>query len=399
MPLYKYKARDKNGNLVVQTIDMDTLQNVESFTKEQQYTVIQIREVPNLVAHYDKMSIIQKNSIAVYCRQFSYVYGSGVPIISVLQILESQSQNKVLKKQILFITREVMKGNTLSDSMRASGKFPEFLCSMTEVGELGGNLALIYEKMSDYYEREIEIEGNVKGAMTYPTVVASLLFVVVIASVIYLIPSYADIYRSQGADLPIITEFLIQIGEFVINHILHISFSIFGFIMLFCAFLRTDKGVYYKDKFIVRAPIIKVIYTKTIQARFANILSLLLESGVPIMRAIFIAKKVVNNRFLDATFDNMIKEMERGTSIGVVAERSALFEPIFYSMLKVGEEAGKMEEVLKKCVEYFDREVAITIKTFSKLIEPTLLLVVGLVLGFVMLTIMLPAFNIGNILV
>ena len=399
MPLYHYKARDKNGLLVTGKMEKETEQEVIDFVKGKEYTLLKIRRL----SFWEKdiqlfQPKISKRALSIYCMQFSCMNIAGITIEGLLEILQTQTTDKLLKKQIIFLRESVVTGKKLSDAMRETDKFPELMINMTEVGEKSGELSKIYEKMSLRYKKEDKFERDVQIAFAYPLTIAVLLLGVVMIAVTVLIPNFARVYENNEAELPFATIFLIAVSDFLVKNQFLILVVLILFLCVCVAVSVTGKGKYVIDKFFVKVPIVNNFYMKSVNAKFTGVLSLLMETGYDVIKSIETSKKVLNNLFLDEILDDIIANVKKGDGLGESIMKAEVFGPVLYRMVSTGEVAGQLPYVLSKCAESFDDAVEREIARLSKLIGPISIIVLGFMIGFVMLAIMLPIFSLGQVL-
>ena len=399
MSFYYYKVRDQNGKLIKDKIEKENEQSVKDFLKSKGYIILNVRKLRFFERDINLFQAkIRKEVLSIYCTQFSCMNVAGISLIELLEILQTQTSDKLLKKQIIFLRESLLVGETLSVSMKKTGKFPELLVNMTAVAEQNGELSSIYEKMSVRYKKEDKFEQDIKNAIAYPLSVAALLLIVVMVAVTILLPNFSRIYEANEAELPLATSGLIHISEFFTKNQSPIFIILILLISVAIAFCTTHKGKYMINKFLVKAPVVKVLYMKSVNAKFAGVLGLLLDSGYSVPEAMASAKKVLNNLFLDSTLDKIIAAVEKGDSLADAIRDAKIFDPALHRMIAIGEESGQLPYVLGKCSENFDEAMERTIAKTNKLIGPISVVVLGAVVGFVMLAIMLPVFNLGQIL-
>lgn len=340
---------------------------------------------------------INKNNLSVLCRQISFMLNSGIPISKSIQILSLQSENKILQSILKDIHKNLLEGKSFSQCLAKHYQFPALMINMIKVGEISGSLNEIMEKLADYYEEEYKFISNLKSAMIYPVIVCIMMIVVLFLALAFVIPGYAQIFLGSGAELPMITQIVIAVSNFLSRYFL---WMILFFTIALCFtkhFLKTDKGRILYGKILFSYPI-KKIYLPRLNFIFAQICAMLLESGINIILVIENVKEIVSNKFLDKDFDEMINKMKNGSSINKTVAESKKFSPILSEMINVGESTGNLSDIMLHCQKYFQNEFTNNFERLQKLIEPTLIIFIGLILGIIMIAIMEPTFTISDIL-
>lgn len=402
MPLYQYKARDKNGAAIEAKVKRATAEEVRRKIILQGHTPVSIKKLGLL--HYDLLDFKQntikltKKHAALFCRQFSYMYGAGISVTEALRIMADQTNGKAMKDLLEELCRDIEKGAAMWESMADSAAFPEFLVTMAEAGEMSGRTEETFKRLSVYYEKEEELSESIRSAFSYPALISVMLMGVIGAALIFLLPNYADIYAANSAELPVYTEVLLNFSGFLSQNYFLILPIAALLLLLLILYAQTNGGRLIFTKILLRLPLFGSVYKKSYTLKFVQVMAMLFDSGVTVDRALSMTKKVLQNPYTALAMDGIIADVEKGTSLGAAVSAADIFEELAVGMLRVGEESGRLPEVLKKCAEYLEKDTEVLLEKSSKMIEPVMLLVVGLILGFVMMAVMLPSFDLGNVI-
>jgi len=395
---YKYKAVSDNGNIIEGIYDAESEAEVVSMLKSSRYMPINIEETYNSGASKTiTLEKVKKKDLAVFCRQFYTMLNAGVCIVKCLDVLEKQCENKLLKKALSEVYDNVRKGMTLSEAMRNNEKiFPNILINMAEAGEMSGSLDVIMERMAFHYEKENKIENKIKGAMVYPVILIIVAIAVVVFLLVAVMPTFISMFERSGIELPVPTRMLLIISN-SITDFWYMYVIIFTAITLGTSyFFRTDSGSMMLDIIKIKIPLIKDINIKVATSRFTRTLSTLLASGIPLIQGIDIVSKVIGNRFIAKKLEEIKEDVRKGIPISRTIRNASIFPPMIDSMIKVGEESGALDDILNKSADFYDEEVEASLQKMTELIQPIMVVIMALVVGFVVVAIALPMFEMVN---
>ncbi len=340
---------------------------------------------------------ISKKNLSVLCRQISFMLQSGISISKALEILTVQSQNKNLKIILSDIHKNILEGKSFSQCLLQHGKkFPALMINMIKAGENAGRLDEIMNQLANYYQQENDFITDFKRAMIYPCIVCVMMLTVLIMALTFVIPSYAQMFSQNGAKLPLLTQIVIGISNFVGKYYLLLILFFITIFILLVLFLKTDKGQIFYGKFLFSS-FVKKIYRIRLNFIFAQIFGMLLRSGVDIISVFENVKDVVGNKFLDKDFDLMINQIRNGESVSEVINKSGKFNTILSEMINVGENSGNLPDTMLYCQKYFENEFKDSLKKLEKIIEPAFTIITGIILGIIMLAIMEPTFTLNDI--
>lgn len=337
---------------------------------------------------------VKLKDIAIFCKQLSTMLAAGMPLLSSLEVLVHQSDNATLKTTIKDVATQVQKGDVLSIAMgRYQKVFPVLLIRMIEAGEMTGNLDGVLTRMTEHYTKENKINSKIKGAMIYPMVLGILVIVVVVFLLVFVMPTFIDMFLSSGVELPLPTRILLGISD-ALKHfwylfIMGLGSAIFGMRSV----MKTNEGKRVFDRLKLKTPIIKVNIAKIATSRFTRTLSTLLGSGIPIIQALDSAARVTNNMVVIDGIEKVSEDIKKGVKLSALLKDIGVFPPMMISMVNIGEESGALEDMLEKTADYYDEELDSAIQKMIAIIEPVMIIVMALVVGFIVIAMMLPMFD------
>ncbi|WP_234120322.1 type II secretion system F family protein [Clostridium hydrogenum] len=400
MPVYLYEAKTIKGKIEKGRIEGEDENGVAAYLRKKDCWLISIREENEvgLNADIDIFSKVSIKDISIFCRELSYVLNAGISLNKALDIVGAQTENKKLKKVISKVFDEVERGKGLADSMKKYKEFPSLLINMIAAGESSGNLDEIMNRMSEYYFSEFKQRQKVKQALTYPIVVAIFAFIIVNFLAIKILPMLiGNIVNISGkSDIPWPTKVSMGFSDFVVHNFIFIILCIPVIVILLKIAKKYSFNSEKLDKFKIKMPIVgKVIY-KIVTSRFARTFGMLVSSGIPLIKSIEICGKIVDNKFIENSLEAVKEDIKKGSSIGMVFEEKNIFPPMLTQMIKIGEESGNLEDVLKKVAEFYDEEVETTVAQMTTLIEPLIIILLAVIVGFIVVSIILPIFQMYN---
>ncbi|WP_019277237.1 type II secretion system F family protein [Vibrio coralliilyticus] len=329
--------------------------------------------------------------LVIFCRQLYSLTKAGVPLLRSMKGLTQNSANKQLKQALEEVTLELTNGRSLSASMQMHSKvFSPLFVSMIHVGENTGRLDQALMQLANYYEQEVETRKRIKTAMRYPTFVISFIVVALFVLNVKVIPQFASMFARFGVDLPLPTCILITTSEFFVNYWAFMLAGIVSLIFAFKTWVRTEKGQEKWDKFRLRMPIIGDLVNRAQLSRFSRTFALMLKAGVPLNQSLALSAEALENKYLENRLLEMKSSIEAGGTISTTASNSQVFTPLVLQMLSVGEETGRIDELLLEAADFYDREVDYDLKTLTARIEPILLVVVAGMVLILALGIFLP---------
>ncbi len=343
------------------------------------------------------ISQVKHNEVVMFYRQFAVMLKAGIPISDCLESFQKQRFTKSFKRVIKSVYDDINSGVLLSTAFeKHSHVFPQFFVSMVSIGEVSGTLDSIMTDMADYYENDYKIKKKVSSAMIYPTLLICMIFFVIIFLCVFVLPQFESTIAQLGGNVPQITKIVMDISKFFQNYIYIIIPAIAAIVLLIILFFRTTRGKYIKDYLKFNLPIISNIERNLITARFSKAFVTLLGSGMNMIDILENLKKMLGNSVFERKFANAIDEVKRGKRIASSVEDTKVFPSMLSEMIKVGENTGNLEEVLKSTGSYFDTQVESSIAKAVAIIEPIAIIILGLVVAFVVLSVIIPIMSMMN---
>jgi type IV pilus assembly protein PilC len=401
MPVYRYKAIKSNGETIQGKFSAKDRSEILQMLHKNHYYPIQIKEVVE-GTDLAKLKIFNKikiKDIAVFARQFYAMLNAGVAIVQCLDILRKQTENKPLRERIRQIYEAVQKGSTLSEAFKNHRDvFPEILIHMIEAGEVSGNLDTIMDRMATHFEKETRIQNKIRAALTYPIILALVSIGVVVFLLAAVMPTFIDLFEGSDVPLPGPTRLLMSIS-YCIQHYWYLFGSAAGVIAyIMMRYFKTDAGRLRMDKLKLKLPVVKTTVVKIAASRFARSLSILLASGIPMLQSMDIVAKVIGNRIIADGILGVKGELRKGYDLACLIRRIGIFPPMVDSMIKIGQESGTLDDMLGRTADFYDEEVEVAIQKMTTMLEPLMIVVMAFVIGFIVIAMILPMFDMMNTL-
>ncbi len=340
---------------------------------------------------------IKLKDISLFCKQMSVMLESGIPLNNAVDILEQQATSKNLKSSLKIVSKSLKEGSQLSKAMLdQEGMFPDLLIRMVQAGEKTGKLDEVLEKMSEHYNKELKTSRQIRGAMIYPAVLAFLAVGAVLALLYVVIPSFSGIFEQSGMAMPLPTRIVLAASNFVRSY-WYILFGVTGILVfLFLRYRSTEAGRYQLDRLKLWLPVIKGPMQKIVTARFASTLAILTSAGIPLVEAIESAAATTNNTVVIEKIKIANEGLQKGERLTGMITATGLFPPMMLSMVKIGEESGSLESMLVKTSDYYEEELETAIKQLLSLLEPAMIIVMGVIIGGIVASVMLPMFELAH---
>jgi type IV pilus assembly protein PilC len=343
---------------------------------------------------------IKDKDIVVFTRQFATMIDAGLPLVQALEILSTQVENKRFGEVLKQVKADVEGGSTFADALRKHPRvFSELYVNMVAAGEAGGILDTILARLANYIEKAMKLKKKVKGAMIYPSVVTAVAVIVISIIMIFVVPTFQKMYAGMGGVLPLPTRIVISISNFLGGIGGLIIFGIIVFTAIFITQIRrTDKGKYITDKIILSSPVFGGIILKAAIAKFTRTLGTLTSSGVPILDGLDITAKTSGNKVIEKAIYEVRKDVAEGKTIAEPLMRTKIFPPMVNHMISVGESTGALDSMLGKIADFYDDEVDAAVSALTSLIEPFLMVFLGGTVGFIIISMYLPIFKMGELI-
>ncbi len=392
---FKYKAVGDNGQIIEGIFEATGEQEVINMLRNSNRMPISIEETGDSGAsHSISFGKVKKKDLAIFCRQFYTMLNAGVSIIKTLDILGKQSENKLMKKAIENVYNSVQKGMALSEAMKNMPKvFPPILINMVEAGEASGNLDTIMDRMAAHYEKEFKMENKIKGAMIYPMVLAVAATGVVVFLMVFVMPTFIGMFESSGVELPGPTKAMLVISNSMQNQWYVYIIAIVVLVFTIRLIGKSDGGALLFDTIKLRLPVFKNTNVKVATSRFTRTLSTLMSSGIPLIQGIDIVSRVIGNRYIRNKLESAKEEVRKGVPLSRTIKDTNVFPPMVDSMINIGEESGALDDILNKTADFYDEEVEAALQKMTEMMQPVMIVVMASIVGFIVLAIALPMFD------
>lgn len=402
MKKFRYSARDNTGKEIKGKIEAKDKDAVAEILHDRGLIVVNISDEFNI--DFEELAQINIGGVpmqdkVVFMRQMATMVSAGLPLTRALEIMEQQIENPSFKKTISDVKSSVESGVTLADSFRRSGEvFDDISLNLIEAGESSGNLDVILTRLAVELEESKKLSDKLRGALIYPIIILVVIIVVVLMLMFVLVPSMAEIYSEFGAELPAITQFLINLSNFTLSYWWAVLLVIAVLVIGGKAYLDTPGGKRNSDKIVLKIPIMGTIVSKMQLAQFTRILALLLGSGLSIIRALELTAQSLSNDMFKEVIMQSKGEVEKGGSLAIPIARSEYFPLLVSSMIAVGEETGELDTVLNKVSEYYKDEVDVATSNMSTVLEPVFLIIMGVMIAFIALAVYTPMFQLSDVM-
>jgi len=401
LAVYNYKAKASTGETVTGIFEANDKAMVVALIKEKGYLPLSIEDKAEKGQEIKLggNKKVKAKALAVFCRQFQTMLDAGVTVISCLDMLKKQTENKILRAAVETVYDDVQKGNTLSESMKANPNvFPVLMISMIEVGEVSGTLELVLERLAVQFEKDNKIRSKVTTAMTYPAVIGCIALVMVVFMLVFIVPQFVGMVDSMGVEMPTPTKILLFISGLFTNP-KFLAGLVLAIILLrlgFKKFKSTEQGKYIIDSTIYKMPMVGKNVQKILAARFTRTLSTLLSSGVSLVQSLEVVDRVVNNQVVTRGLVKVREEIKRGSNLAAPLEKMGIFPLMVTQMINVGEEAGSIDAIMEKVADFYDEEVETSISKLVAMMEPLMMMVLAVIVGFIVIAMIMPTFSINQ---
>jgi len=398
MPKYKYTAKTSTGEIVKGTALADDPSILYSQVKENfQYLI----DYSIVVEKQSAMSSIsggklKLKEVAIFCRQMSAMLFAGVSLVKSIDIMYRQTSSKRMKLALQNLYENVQKGNLLSESLRKQNDaFPEIMINLIESGESSGTLDTVMGKLANQFENELKLKNKVRAALTYPAILAVLGVGVVAILVTFVLPQFISMFETSGVtELPLPTRILLAISGAVTGYWYVIAVVLLALVIGGRFYIRTDAGKLNWDSALMKIPVVKQVVVKTITVRFCRTFAMLFSSGMPMLQSLSIVGRVINNKAIESSMMAMSDDIRRGITLSQAIQKVTVFPPMVQSMVSIGEESGSLDEMMENSAKYFDDELENDLARLVALVEPIMIVLMAVVVGFVIISIMLPMLQI-----
>jgi len=400
MAVFVWEAETKRGELKKGEMDAADDAVVRGFLRRQGLKSIIVRKKPKDVLEYLPFlkQKVKEKDIVVFARIFSTMINAGLPLIQCLDLLAQQEQNKTFAKIITTVKEDIEGGSTLHDALKKHPKvFDELFVNLVAAGESGGILDVILNRLSNYMEKAMKLKSRVKSAMTYPAIVLIVAVAVVALLLVYVIPVFKKLFEGMGGQLPGPTQFLINVSEFTQSYFLYMIIGTAFAVFLFRRYYRTEKGRRTVDALMLKAPVFGPLIKKVSVAKFTRTLSTMLGSGVPILEGLSIVSKTAGNVIVESAIMKTRQSISEGRTIAEPLAETDVFPPMVVQMIAVGEATGALDAMLAKIADFYDDEVEVAVGALTAMLEPFMMVFLGVVVGGMIICMYLPIFKMASV--
>ena len=399
MPVFIWKGQDKKGTPQNGEMEAPDEGAVRTQLSRMQIKPTKIKKKPADL--FENVSFlqpkVQTSDVVVFARQFSTMIDAGLPLIQSLDILHSQQENKTFKKTLKEIKDAVEQGSTLADAL---GKYPnvfdELFVNMVAAGEVGGILDTILDRLSGYMEKAMKLKKQVKGAMTYPIIVLIIAVLVIGVILVFVIPVFEKMFSDFGGALPAPTQLVVGMSNFVKGNIHYMIGAIVVFVLAFKRFYGTDKGRVLVDDYLLKVPVFGNLLRKVAVAKFTRTMGTMISSGVPILEALSITAKTAGNKTIEAAIFKVQSAITEGRTMADPLSESGVFPSMVCQMVAVGESTGALDAMLGKIADFYDDEVDAAVGNLTAMIEPFMMVFLGVTIGGLVVSMYLPIFKMAG---
>lgn len=405
MPVYNYKGLTPAGDNKTGIIDADSPREARIKLRGQNVLVTSIteRSGSKKKAAKDKKildfsrSLKGKNEIPMYTRQLATLLDAGIPLAQAMSALIEQCQTPDLEAAFREIREKLTQGHSFAEALSYHPHyFPDLYCNMVKAGEASGALDRVLHRLADYLQRQAKIKNRISAALAYPIVMICVGVVIVIILMSFVVPKVLAVVERTGQSVPLPTQILKATSDFLGSYWYIPAFGIVALVLIHRAGMRNAEYRFRKDQFMLKLPVLGDLFRKTAVSRFAVSMSTLLKSGVPVLEALKIVKDIVDNEVLARVLDTVQKRIVEGTDISTPIKKSGVFPPVVGYMIAVGEQSGQLEDMLDQVAHAYDEEVEVQTQKVTSLMEPLIIVAMALVVGFIVISVMLPILKISD---
>jgi len=397
VPTYRYSAMDPNGRTVTGRLEADSFELVRGKLSDLSYHVLSIRQAKtgsSFTEIFNNFQRVSLRDLVVFSRQFATMIDAGLSVVKCLDILQKQTRNPKMKEVIGEVKRDVAGGMSLTEALQKHPRvFSALYVNMMRSAEAGGILDQVLDRLSGFLEKEQETRNKIKSAMTYPGVVFCFATLMLIGLMFFVLPKFKGIFETMGLELPLTTKLMLNSSDYLKQYWYIALVVTIGGVVLLKLFGRTDRGQYAIDAAKLRVPIFGDLILKTSVSRFARTFGTLITSGVPVLRALEIVSDTAGNRVISETVVRAKQSIKEGEKISTPLFGSKIFPVMVTQMIAIGEETGRLDQMLDKVSNFYDDEVDNTLKSLTSLIEPLMIVGLGLIVGFIAVSVISPIYS------
>ncbi len=405
MPVYEYVAINRNGKKVRGTLDAESTRTAKQKLRKDNLFPTSLKEATKAaqekssnISKYFTPTKVSNQELAVATRQFATLVSAGLPVVTALSALGEQTDSPVLTRILVNVREDVEEGKALAKALSEYPKsFPRLYVNLIAAGEASGNLDNVLEQLADYLESQTALRRKIKAALTYPVVMLFVCTAVIIGLIVGVIPRIVDIFTKQGAELPVPTKIMIALSNFIISYWFLLVALIAISIYLLAWYYRQPHGRAHVDRILLRLPLFSPIYIKVLTSRVSGTLGTLLGSGVGLLQSIDITKNIIGNVHAVDVLEQAKEGVREGKSLANELSRGGIFPSMLSRMIAVGEKSGALEQMLQKAGASYESDVEASLEGLTSLLEPLLMIVVGVIVLMIVISVLLPMADLINV--
>ncbi len=409
MSVYEYTALDVNGKNTSGIVDAESALAARQKLRDSKVFPVSIKEASVTTTEKESKTFsllrffsrsIKPSEISMITRHLATLVGAGFPLVSAIDTLIPQTGSHVFKKTLANIKDSIVEGKSFADALSLyPGVFSAIYINMVRSGETSGTLEIVLERLADIAEKQQALRSQIRSALVYPVFMLIIGAVVLFFLLAYIVPNITSIFSDMNQILPAPTRFLMAFSDFFKHYWWVILIIILVVILAVRSIKKTSRGSYFLDKSLLSFPLVGTLARKLAVARFSRTLGSLLENGVPMLHALEIVKNIVGNLIISNAVETSAKEVEGGQGLGMVLAKSKVFPNLFTQMVKVGEQSGDLEKMLKKAADVYENEIELSVMSITSMLEPVMILIMGIIVAFIVISICLPIFEMNQLVV
>ncbi len=398
MSVYKYKAFKPDGEETSGEVILNSELEVQAYLKQRDYFIIEIKEASsNINKSIELPQKVKAKDLSVFCRKLHTMLISGLPIITALDILKDQTNHRKFTRIIRNLSENIQKGLTLSEAMLMHRDiFSDSMIFLIEAGENSGSIDSILDRLAIDFDKEHKVKNQIKAAMVYPVILMFAVVALLIFMIVFILPTFIDMFERSTTELPKLTEFVINFSKNLTSNWYYYVISILVIIVTLKLLAFIPKIRMGIDKFKLSMPVFKKYFTLVITTRFTRTLSTMLFSGVPLLQSLENCSKAIGNVYVSEKLAYVANEVRRGSGLAQPIKDTQVFPKMVDSMINIGEESGALDDILVRTTDYFEEELEITIRRLVQMFEPAMIVFMAVIVGTAVISMMLPLFSLGN---
>ncbi|MDD5595236.1 MAG: type II secretion system F family protein [Candidatus Omnitrophica bacterium] len=398
MSLYQYTAKDKKGQSVSGTLEVNTEAEVAEALHKKELIILSVKQIKKRAADA-KDKKIKLDDLVIFSRQLATMIDAGIPVVQALAILSEQIENKNLQAVVGAVRNDIQAGMSFSDSLaKHPAVFSDLFINMTQAGEASGMLDEVLDRLASYLEKTAALTRKVTSSLIYPAVVVSMSFLITAVLLLKVVPTFKGIFDMLGGELPLPTRILIGISDVLRHYFLPVAGLVFVGGFLLKKYIATAKGRFNFDRLKLKAPVLGALFRKVAVAKFSRTFSTLVKSGVSVLNALDIVSKTAGNKVVEQAIFDCRTSVREGEPISQPLAKSGVFPPMVTRMISVGEQTGQLEKMLTKIADFYDEQVDAAVSGLTSMIEPLVIAFLGVIIGGIVISLFLPIFKITTLI-